>query len=270
MRALTSALIASLAATSVAAQPFLNRFAADSVYESPGFAKWIESAKPGDIYMYETGAITLQGDPEPETNGTATANSTTSGAEIDSTSPDANATSLDTDSGSNATASQLDTRAECYYNSPTLQTNVDHTGTWWDQWFKISGCQWCNSDQCSLGFDWSQTSTWRIRGDFDQSGAQAAEDAINGNGDRNQGLQWGRAFSAGSRLLCGASRGATASIWRQNRYGWSDIAQRTVSVNRCPGRPNGYSEWKFSHIDWAITGEKGYQLGCSYNEAAHC
>lgn len=340
----------------------MNRLAADAVYDSSEFNRWLETAKPGDVYVYEMGAVTLQaaeedgesaegdtlaasgsaGESSSRTGKSSTASTkarsafasghgasstpgplsawgtsswtvqkatinssattesfigtadeptksqksisigtpSTSSDDLSSSRSTTNASSSIRATSSrpesanitapNPTASNIERRRECYSSSQSLQTNVDWTGTWWDVWFKLSPCQWCTTDDCFLGFDWTHTSTWRVQGDFDYAGADAAEQAINANSGMNKGFQWGRAFATGTRYTCGASSEDAVSVWRQNRFGWSTIAQRTVYHSRCPGVPNGYSEWRFSHIDWAIAGSDGYQLGCSYRASAHC
>jgi hypothetical protein len=218
---------ARLAATACAA-PHLNRVAADAVFDSPTYAKWVESASPGDVYQYPGGAITLEKEEHVPGNTT------------------------------------LSPRRDCIRRQQ-LQSNVDRTGLWWDAWGPIVGC--CSSGSCSWNWEW--TATWRVSGAWDDRGWDAVRDTINNDGGKNHGHRWAKSAYTSGWTSC--NPGGMSRLWRQNRFGWADVAQRTVVLNtNCPGPKNTYTDWQFSHLDLALEGDGAYHIGCSYGDKAEC
>lgn len=164
----------------------------------------------------------------------------------------------------------LEARRDCFRRRQ-LQTNVDDTDLWWDAWGPIVDCQTCVGGPCSPAWNWEWTTTWRHRGSWDDDGWDAVQSTINGNSDQNKGFKWAKSAHTSGQKECPAAAGQQARVWRQNRFGWADIAQRWVNLNNCPGQNEEFTDWQFSHLDLALEGDSGtYQLGCSYDERAEC
>ncbi|BEJ18246.1 hypothetical protein CspHIS471_0705230 [Cutaneotrichosporon sp. HIS471] len=226
-------------AISVAAAPAtMNRLAADAVFDSPDYAKWVENAKPGDIYKYDGGAITLDNKKTKPSNSGNSTHESRAGVCI------------------------------TYYG---LQSNVDATDLWWDAWGPIAECKWCGGGPCTATWQWEWKTTWRVSGDWDESGWKAVRDTINKDGHKNKGHRWAKeAYTTGTQN-CPANAGEPVRLWRQNRFGWADIAQRTIINHVCPFHRITYGDWKFSHLDLPLEGNDGtYVLGCSNGDRAEC
>lgn len=149
------------------------------------------------------------------------------------------------------------------------------TGTWWNNWEKVSACDYCglSAGPCTREINWSQSSARTLSINFGLDSVESVANQIRASPSLNLGYSWTNTLTEGGAWRCEIPVGSFSSIWAQQRMGWADSQTRNLIVRR-NGRcedTTSYGEWQgVGRSDWPLEGKQNRQLGCSSGAAALC